>query len=60
MRGELKNVKKKLDDEDRAKKAAVLGEIVETTKGSIIAIIGLIQKLNVRVQIRIIKLCSRV
>jgi len=32
MRGELKNVKKKLDDEDRAKKAAVLGEIVETTK----------------------------
>lgn len=32
LRGELKNAKKKIDDEDRAKKAAVLGDVVEAAK----------------------------
>jgi len=32
MRNNLKNLKKVIDDEDRAKKNAVLGEVVETSK----------------------------
>ena len=32
MRTDLKNTKKKLDDEDRQKKAAVLGDVIEAAK----------------------------
>ncbi|XP_023323002.1 alanine--tRNA ligase, cytoplasmic isoform X2 [Eurytemora carolleeae] len=32
MRGELKNVKKRIDDEDRNRKAAVMGDVVEAAK----------------------------
>jgi len=32
LRGKLKNIKKEIDDADRAKKAAVMGEVVEHTK----------------------------
>ena len=34
MRGELKIIKKKIDDEDRAKKAAIQEDIVELVKVS--------------------------
>ena len=32
LRTDLKNTKKKLDDEDRQKKAAVLGDVIEAAK----------------------------
>ena len=35
MRSELKNVKKKIDDEDRTRKAAVMGDVVEAAKENI-------------------------
>ncbi len=39
MRGELKNVKKSIDDEDRNRKAAVMGDVVEAAKEHILSII---------------------
>lgn len=39
MRGELKNVKKRIDDEDRNRKAAVMGDVVEAAKEHILSII---------------------
>lgn len=36
MRGELKNVKKRIDDEDRNRKAAVMGDVVEAAKEHIL------------------------
>lgn len=37
MRTELKTIKKRLDDEDRGRKAAVLGDVVEAAKGLLAA-----------------------
>ena len=36
MRSELKNVKKRIDDEDRTRKAAVMGDVVEAAKEHIL------------------------
>ena len=41
MRGSLKTIKKKIDDEDRAKKAAVMGDVVEAAKAILTANPGL-------------------
>lgn len=41
MRNDLKEVKKKIDDEDRARKSAVMGDVVEAIKGILAANPGL-------------------
>ena len=38
MRAALKAIKKKIDDEDRARKAAVMGDVVEAAKVQVLRI----------------------